>query len=230
MKFTKTIFVRLRSTVLWFGLSRIVGATVSVLVVAMAGWWLLRIPPPPPEARLTFASTTVSPKIDTRQYAVADSQTTQVTLFITVHVAGEVRYPGIYRLKIGARVDDGVVAAGGATVRADLNAVNLATPLFDGQQVYISKHGEKPHVVVRPAPIINSSSGQTKNDLPTPININTATAIELELLPGVGPSTAQAIIEYRTTTGVFSVVEDLLNVRGIGPAKLRNIAPWARVN
>ena len=66
--------------------------------------------------------------------------------------------------------------------------------------------------------------------MPTPININTATAIELEQLPGVGPSTAQAIIEYRTTSGVFSVVEDLLNVRGIGPAKLRNITPLARVN
>ena len=230
MKFTKVIFVRLRSTVLWFGLSRLVGSTVSVLVVVMAGWWLLRVPPPPPEATLTFASTTVKPNIDTSGYAVADSQTTQVPLFITVHVAGEVKFPGIYKLKAGARVDDGVVAAGGATTRADLNAVNLATPLFDGQQVYISKHGEKPHVVVRPAPIVNSGSGQTTSNLPTPININTATAIELEQLPGVGPSTAQAIIEYRMTNGVFIVIDDLLNVRGIGPAKLRNIAPNVRVN
>lgn len=230
MKFTKVFFVRLRATVLWFGMSRLIGTTVSVLVVVMAGWWLLRVPPPPPEATLTFASTTISPNIDRWLDAVAISQTTQVAPFITVHVAGEVKHPGIYKLKIGARVDDGVVAAGGATTRADLNAVNLATPLFDGQQVYISKHGEKPHMVIRPSPIINSGSGQTTNDSPVLININTATAIELEQLPGVGPSTAQAIIEYRTTAGVFSVVEDLLNVRGIGPAKLRNITPLARVN
>ena len=230
MKFTKVFFARTRATVLWFGISRLIGSTVSVLVVVMAGWWLLRVPPPPPEATLTFASKTISPNLDTRLGAVAVSQTTQVALFITVHVAGEVKHPGIYKLKIGARVDDGVVAAGGATTRADLNAVNLATPLFDGQQVYISRHGEKPHMVIRPSPIINSGSGRTTNDSPALININTATAIELEQLPGVGPSTAQAIIEYRTTSGVFSVVEDLLNVRGIGPAKLRNITPLARVN
>ena len=103
--------------------------------------------------------------------------------------------------------------------------------LSEGEQIYIPKRNEKPHIIVEPRfTNSNSSNNAINNDLQISININTATAIELEQLAGVGPSTAKAIIEFRQKNGVFKTVEDLLNVRGIGPAKLSEILPQARVN
>jgi competence protein ComEA len=151
-----------------------------------------------------------------------------------VHIAGAVKTPGVYQLHVGARINDGVVAAGGATAQADLDSVNLAMLLSEGEQIYIPKRNEKPHIIVQPrftsSNNLNSSNSATNNELQISININTATAIELEQLAGVGPSTAKAIIEFRQKNGGFKTVEDLLNVRGIGPAKLSEILPQARVN
>ncbi|MEN9648788.1 MAG: hypothetical protein RLZ17_829, partial [Actinomycetota bacterium] len=153
---------------------------------------------------------------------------------LTVHIAGAVKTPGIYQLRVGARINDGVVAAGGATAQADLDSVNLAMLLSEGEQIYIPKRNEKPHIIVQPrftnSNNSNSSNNSTNSESQISININTATAIELEQLAGVGPSTAKAIIEFRQKNGGFKTVEDLLNVRGIGPAKLSEILPQARVN
>ncbi len=230
MKLILKNFDRLKSLVKWFGLSRLIGSLVSLVVVALSGWWLLRVPPPPPEYAMAFASvTTVLGTFET---------TTQPTIeisAITVHVAGAVVAPGVYVLDVGSRVNDGVAAAGGATTQADLNSVNLATILNEGEQIYIPKRNEKPHIIVQPrSPSLPSSagniaSGSAMQIAPLLININTATAIELEQLPGVGPSTSKAIIAYREKNGAFISVEDLLNVRGIGPAKLGEILPQARV-
>ena len=225
MKFVKVILLKLHTTVKWFGLSRIIGSVVSLLFVALAGWWLLRIPPP--EASLTFAGTTVAAR------AAADLTPIAVSsMSITVHVAGAVNNPGVYKLRSGARFNDGVIAAGGATDQADLNSVNLAMLLNDGEQIYILKRNEKPHTITaqRSPSSATGGSASSGNSKVAIININTASLAELEQLPGVGPSTAKAIIDYREKNGAFVTVQDLINVRGIGPAKLDEILPQARVS
>jgi competence protein ComEA len=133
---------------------------------------------------------------------------------LRVHVAGAVQEPGVYTLPPHAIVDDALQAAGGPTTDADLGHVNLAVELQDQQQVYILRQGE----IVNPPPIISGSEGDPGSSSGGLVNINTATAAELETLPRVGPSTAQKIIAYRETNGPFSRIEDIQNVPGIGPA------------
>ena len=215
----------------WFGISRVVGITVSTVLVALAGWWLVRVPPPPPEASLPFASTTVV----ANRSGVEGATVVTTAQFITVHVAGAVKTPGVYRLRLGSRVVDGIAAAGGATSAANLDVINLATVLNEGEQLYVPKRGEKPHTITgRPQSGSSTTSGGVStgsgSNATQVININLASVVELEQLPGVGPATAKAIVAYREKNGAFQTVEDLLKVRGIGPAKLSEILPRARVN
>ena len=222
----------------WFGVSRMIGTVLSVAFVGIAGWWLVQVPPPPPEANLSFASTTVaaSPTI-----GVSASSINTTPQIITVHVAGAVKNPGVYRLKYGSRINDGIVAAGGATSAANLDVINLATVLNEGEQIYVPKRGEKPHVITNRPQVggaggaggvagVAGAGGAANSAVPQLININLASVVELEQLPGVGPATAKAIVAYREKNGAFLKVEDLLKVRGIGPAKLSEILPRARVN
>ena len=220
----------------WFGASRMIGSVLSVAFVGVAGWWLVQTPPPPPEASLSFASTTVATSATIITSAPIVNATPQI---ITVHVAGSVKNPGVYRLKYGSRINDGIVAAGGATSAANLDVINLATVLNEGEQIYVPKRGEKPHTNTnRPqlgggggaAGGLNGVGGATGSAVLQLININLASVVELEQLPGVGPATAKAIVAYREKNGAFLKVEDLLKVRGIGPAKLSEILPRARVN
>ena len=224
----------------WFGVSRLIGSVVSVVFVGVAGWWLVRVPPPPPEVNLSFASTTVAASSPAANDGGANigGATVATPQTITVHVAGAVNNPGVYRLRYGSRINDAVVAAGGATTTANLDAINLATVLNEGEQIYVPKRGEKPHTITgRPqvgggatgGASNGSASGANGGALST-ININLASVVELEQLPGVGPATAKAIVAYREKNGAFQRVEDLLKVRGIGPAKLSEILPRARVN
>ena len=143
-------------------------------------------------------------------------------------------------MKPTARVIDAVNAAGGVTPNADTAAVNLALPLLDAEQVYIpARSSQKPHTTVavrrRPPTAVGSpsstSAAGTVGATPTSIksafiNINTATALELEALPSVGPSTAKAIVAFRTKNGPFSKAEDLLKVPGIGDGKLAAMKPF----
>jgi len=229
MKQIYSALIKVQATIKWFGFSRLIGSVLSLFAVVLAGWWLLRVPPPPPEDSIPIASTAT-----TLSFAVSSPQKIELVIELTVHIAGAVKTPGIYQLRVGARINDGVVAAGGATAQADLDSVNLAMLLSEGEQIYIPKRNEKPHIIVQPrfTNSNNSSSlnSSTNSESKISININTATAIELEQLAGVGPSTAKAIIEFRQKNGGFKTVEDLLNVRGIGPAKLSEILPQARVN
>jgi len=234
MKLVQSTFKNLQTTIKWFGLSRLIGSFLSLIAVALAGWWLLRIPPQPPEDAIPIASTatTLSFAVSSPQKIELDEKLVdELATELTVHIAGAVKTPGVYQFRLGARINDGVVAAGGATAQADLDSVNLAMLLSEGTQIYIPKRNEKPHIVVQPR-FTNpgSSNDATDKQLQVSININTATAIELEQLAGVGPSTAKAIIAFREKNGSFKTVEDLLNVRGIGPAKLSEILPQARVN
>lgn len=136
---------------------------------------------------------------------------------ILVHAAGAVHVPGVYLFRGEARVHDLVQAAGGLTPDADYDRVNLAAALADEQWVYIPRVGE----VSVPAPLGGNGAGA---DSPAgrsgPLNINAATAEQLESLPGVGPAIAAAIVEHRQRIGGFSSVDGLLAVSGIGPSKL----------
>ena len=234
----------------WFGASRMIGSVLSVAFVGVAGWWLVQTPPPPPEASLSFASTTVATSATLGVSASSINATPQL---ITVHVAGSVKNPGVYRLKYGSRINDGIVAAGGATSAANLDAINLATVLNEGEQIYVPKRGEKPHTITNRPQLGGAGGatgglngvggatggttggatgvgGATSSAVLQLININLASVVELEQLPGVGPATAKAIVAYREKNGAYLKVEDLLKVRGIGPAKLSEILPRARVN
>jgi len=154
-----------------------------------------------------------------------------------VYVSGEVVKPGVYVLLATARVIDALQAAGGATTTADLVVVNLAAPLVDAAQVFIPRIGSTPRVTLpRPhagvnLPIAGGSSGAGGGATSAAgiVDINSATLSDLDALPGVGPSTAQAIIDYRVANGPYASVDDLLNVRGIGPSKLAAMRARVRV-
>jgi competence protein ComEA len=156
-----------------------------------------------------------------------------------VYVSGEVVKPGVYVLTSAARVIDALLAAGGATNQADLVVVNLAAPLVDAAQVFIPRIGTTPRVTLpRPHAGINlptsgtsagAGAGGGATSAAGIVDINIATLSDLDALPGVGPSTAQAIIDYRVANGPYASIEDLLNVRGIGPSKLAAMRARVRV-
>jgi competence protein ComEA len=154
---------------------------------------------------------------------------------VVVHAAGAVTTPGLYRLPPDARVADVVAAAGGLAADADGDRLNLAAPLADGMRVYVPRVGEAvvPPVVAGEAPS-QTTDGETEGDPTTGgpealVDVNTATAAELDELPGVGPATAEAIIDHREEQGPFRSVDDLLDVRGIGDAKLADLRDRVRV-
>jgi competence protein ComEA len=144
---------------------------------------------------------------------------------LVVAAAGAVVHSGVYRVASGARVIDVIQAAGGATPDADLDRVNLAAKVADGDRVYVPRKGEVGDSGLAASAAVGSASGGA----PAIVDLNTATAAQLEALPGIGPATAQAIIDYRTQHRRFRSVNELLEVRGIGEAKLAQIRPHVRV-
>lgn len=152
---------------------------------------------------------------------------------VLVHVAGAVASPGVVELSGPARVIDAVRAAGGLRSDADPDRVNLAAPLIDGQRIVIPVIGQEPPTeLAQPTPPAqrdaDDTAGASGGSTGTPgsgadsnlVDVNTADAVELERLPGVGPATAAAIIAHREQHGAFTSVEELIEVRGIGEAKL----------
>jgi competence protein ComEA len=135
----------------------------------------------------------------------------------TVHVAGAVRRPGVYRLSTGARVQDAVRRAGGARPGADVNAINLAAKVADGPPVVVPVRAPRG---AAPATAAAAGGASAAGRGSTPISLNSATAEQLDTLDGVGPATARKIIEWRTQHGGFRSVADLGQVPGIGPKKL----------
>lgn len=134
---------------------------------------------------------------------------------LLVDVSGAVRRPGVYRLPAGSRINDALLKAGGETEKADLTLVNRAASLTDGQQVLV------PEKVT--AATAAATSGGSTSTVAAPIHLNSATLEQLDELPGVGPATAQRIIDYRTANGPFKSADELDSVSGIGPAKLAEL-------
>ncbi|MGB9856670.1 MAG: helix-hairpin-helix domain-containing protein [Dictyoglomaceae bacterium] len=144
-----------------------------------------------------------------------------VESYIIVHIAGAVKEPGVYKLLEGSRVIDGIQAAGGALPSADLDKLNLADYLEDGCKIFV------PEKILPSNPSFKSEKEVVqKNNISSnsnKVNINYASEKELENLPGIGPSLARRIIEYREQNGPFKSLEDLEKVKGIGPRKIEQI-------
>jgi competence protein ComEA len=137
---------------------------------------------------------------------------------LVIHVAGAVRRPGVYRLAAGARVDDAVERAGGATRRAELGGLNLAAKLEDGRQVLVPERARQP----------GAGSAATTGTAPEPapgqpLNLNTATLEQLDTLSGIGPLTAQKILDFREERGGFGSIEELGEIPGIGDVRLASL-------
>jgi competence protein ComEA len=176
---------------------------VLVAVLGGAGLWYARSLPKPvtiAESGPGAAQPAVSP--------------TSSPVLLIVDVAGAVRTPGVYEFAEGERVVDAIERAGGPRPKADLSLLNLAAPLVDGTQILVPKIG--PAVTGVPGETVPGSSSGL-------INVNTASATELETLSGIGEVLAATIVEYRTQNGPFASVDDLLDVSGIGPATLEEI-------
>jgi competence protein ComEA len=188
-------------------------AAFAILVVAV-GVRFMRGQPPAAAPAATVASASASASrgagdgVSVARPAAAGS---------VVHVAGAVREPGVYRLPAGARVRDAVERAGGAKSSGDVNAINLAAKVVDGQQVVVPARVRGGGAA---SAVPTASSGAAGAASGPPISLNNATAEQLDTLDGVGPATAQKIIAWRTQHGGFRSVADLGQVPGIGPKKL----------
>ena len=218
----------------WDSAKLVLAATALLALVAMA-WSVV-------SARRTGiggAVATSSTTIGVADFATSTSMSAPATTVapdVVVDVAGAVRHPGPVRVAAGARVQGAIAAAGGATAEADLERIDRAAQLRDGQRIYVPRRGQTdvPQVVgesgsgsaVGPP---SAGDGVTGTTVAQPVDLNTATSEQLEALPGVGPATAQAIIDYRSSHGRFQRVEDLLDVRGIGPAKFATLRPLVTV-
>jgi competence protein ComEA len=165
------------------------------------------------------AATSDPPVFESSEQSYTSTSTSTMRTGLVVHVAGAVRSPGLYRLADGSRVADAIEVAGGVDGSVDVDRVNLAAPVADGQRVFIARRGEPtPEPLEATSPVGAGGSGSATPK--APIDLNTASQQDLEALPGIGPSMAKAILDRRARVGRFSRVEDLLEVRGIGQAKL----------
>lgn len=164
-----------------------------------------------------------SPLVPTRSAApgpgaVPGSASAAVDAQVTVDVAGKVRRPGVTSLPAGSRVVDALERAGGPRGRVDLSGLNLARVLVDGEQILVGR-------AAQPGGVAASASSAAPDATGALVNLNTATAQQLETLPGVGPVTAQKIVEWRGAHGAFSSVDELMEVDGIGEKTLADLAP-----
>ena len=218
---------------------------VGLIVVAVLAWGGVKRPAPPEDrlpratpdssvpkdlAEVSAASTTTAapaPTTGTGQTASTAGAGTAGSPAppVTVHVAGAVAAPGVVTLPAGSRVVDAVAAARGMTAQADPDRVNLAAPITDGARIFVPLIGQRDVAPMPVGPDVGGAASDTAGagaSAPSPINpidLNAATAEQLDALPGVGPATAAAIVSHRETHGQFKRAEDLLDVRGIGEAK-----------
>jgi competence protein ComEA len=201
------------------------------VVVAGAGLWYLRSLPRNVEVQAAKEPDAVPPPAATSGASPGPSSSavpaSPVPSVLFVHVAGLVRHPGVYQFQPGQRIIDAVQEAGGPLPKADLDLLNLASPLADGQQILIPAKGSAPPPLQ--PPIVGGTGTALPGGVGGLVNINTATDTELEELPGIGPVTAAEIIAYRTEHGPFPTVDALDDVSGIGPATMEQLRPLVTV-
>ncbi|MDN7120719.1 ComEA family DNA-binding protein [Nocardioides sp. ChNu-153] len=224
-------------------------AVVAAVALAVLAWWVLASRPTevaaPRAATTEVAGTPMAPAEGAAATApagtasggagtadpTAPGTTGAATGELVVHVAGRVARPGIVVLPVGSRVADAVEAAGGAPPDVDLTGVNLARLLVDGEQVLVGVEGVPAPTGAQPG---GGAAGGAGGAPGAPgagglVNLNTADEAALDTLPGVGPVTAQAIVEWRASNGGFTSVDELVEVDGIGEATLARLAPLVTV-
>ena len=187
------------------------GIAALVAVLALGGWYLSRSGEP---AALGPAPIAVQGDDEASAGRGGGGE-------VTVHVAGAVRRPGVYRMRSGARVDDAVERAGGARLKADLSQVNLAAEVEDGRQILVPRRA-----AAAPA---GGTAPAAEPQPGVPLNLNTATLEQLDELQGIGPATAQQILDYREAQGGFGSVDELDKVPGIGEVRLATLRELVRV-
>ncbi|MFL6061906.1 MAG: helix-hairpin-helix domain-containing protein [Marmoricola sp.] len=218
----------------------LVVATAVALALGLTAWLVLRSAPrtvDAPVARTaarmvaqTVAQTTSPSRTSSPSAAAgvaagvapATGPAPASATIVVVDVAGKVRRPGIVRLPVGSRVVDALRKAGGARHRGDLGALNLARPLVDGEQILV---GIAPAAGASGAGAGEGAAGAGGAGSGDPVHLNSATLAQLDSLPGVGPVTAQKIVDWRTAHGRFNAVEELLEVDGIGDKTMADISP-----
>jgi competence protein ComEA len=204
-------------------LAVVLGVVAAVALLSYAG--LSERESAPPELSMPRASSPPEP-------VPAGPTSSAAPESALVHAAGAVTRPGVYELPSGSRVDDVLSAAGGATADADLDRLNLAAVVNDGERIWVPRRGE-----VEPPPVSAAAGAGTARpegngpgaETSGPLDLNTATSEELDTLPGVGPATAEAIIAHREANGPFTSVDQLIDVRGIGEAKLAQLRDLVHV-
>ncbi len=221
-------------------------AGISAVVAGFMGFTLMKRNPPAPP--IVFESA----KIVTSEPAPSGpgDKTKPADTEVVVHVAGAVKHPGVVHLPPDRRAEDAIEKAGGALPQADLDQINLAAKLTDGTQLYIPTRGSapKPGVAETYQGGISAPRSYSKGPVrqgrttakpesgfgsgpkvPTAVvSLNTGSSEQLQTIPGIGPSTADKIIAYRTEHGKFQTVDDLLNVTGIGPKRLDKMRQWLK--
>ncbi len=178
---------------------------------------------PGPDPRATGAQKTPAASATPFPAASGTAGSAQPAARVTVHVAGAVRRPGLYRLAPGSLVDDAISRAGGPTPRAELSAINLAARAEDGRQILVPARGSTSTAATGAAPAASNSAappGAPGGAPEGPVNLNTATLEELDTLDGVGPTTAQKILDHREANGGFRSVEELDQIPGIGEKRM----------
>jgi competence protein ComEA len=185
-------------------------AAATLILLLLAGWYVM-------SSRETADAAPPAASIAVRSETSASAR-------VVVDVAGAVKHPGVYRLPAAARVDDALQRAGGPTRRADLSQVNRAAKVEDGRQILVPAR----------APVATSASGAVSAGASPaapeqPVNLNTATLEQLDQLDGVGPATAQKILDYRQEHGGFGSVEELDQIPGIGEKRLASLREHVRL-
>lgn len=193
---------------------------ICILVIILIGWKIYD--------SSNFETEEESQIIDSN---TKESKTEDEEELVIIHVTGEVKKPGVVRVKEGSRVEDIVKAAGGLTENADISNINLAYVVEDGTKIRIpstddEKQGEYITQSIGEGIIMQEESNNSRSSI---VNINTANETELEELPGIGASIAEKIIEYRNKNGKFKNIEDIKNVTGIGDSKFEKIKESIRV-
>ncbi len=207
----------------------VVAAFLFALGAGLIGQTVLeRLTPPvvqpgPAEAATEFIDDAFADDLVDRDTSERTATPTKVA-FIVAYVSGAVRAPDVYQLPVGARVKDLVVAAGGLSDDADIERINLAAPIADGQHVRVPWIGDA--TIVAEAPPDERDAGAGSGKL---LDLNRATVAELDALPGIGAVLANRIVEWREREGPFQSVDDLGKVDGIGPALLAKLAPLVTV-
>ena len=187
-----------------------------LLVAAATAWWVFLGRP-----RASAVPVITSARGSVASTSAAAARPGSVPASVVVDVVGKVKRPGVYRLHSGARVADAVQAAGGIMAGADLSSTNLARRLVDGEQIAVGLAPAQAPGITGTSAGVTGSSGL--------IDLNTATAEQLDALPGVGPVLAQHILDWRSAHGRFDSADQLREVSGIGPSKFADLRPLVTV-